>query len=69
MRKSLGNKRNFITDEQIQEITSIYTQFAEGKACKIFDNDCFGYTKITVEQPLREHGAVVKDRQANPKPN
>ena len=69
MRKSLGNKRNFITDDQIQEITSIYTKFAEGEVCKIFDNDRFGYTKITVEQPLMEHGAVVKDRQANPKPD
>jgi len=53
MRKSLGNKRNEIAPEQIAEITRIYGEFKEGKYCKIFDNDDFGYRKITVERPLR----------------
>lgn len=59
MRKSLGNKRNEIGDgrdgkpDQIGEITRIYGEFAEGERSKIFDNDDFGFRKITIEQPLR----------------
>ncbi len=51
MRKSLGNKRQYFTDEHIQQITKIYTDFAESKVSKIFDNEDFGYTKVTVERP------------------
>jgi type I restriction enzyme M protein len=69
MRKSLGNKRNYITDEQIQEITEIFTGFKESENCKIFDNEDFGYTKVTVERPLVEDGELVKDSQGNPKPD
>ena len=53
MRKSLGNKRNELSDEHIDEITRIYGEFAEGEHCKIFANEDFGYRKITVERPLR----------------
>lgn len=53
-RKSLGNKRNDISSEQIQEITKIYGDFKESDVSKIFDNDAFGYRKITVEHPLRD---------------
>jgi type I restriction enzyme M protein len=53
MRKSLGNKRNEITDAQIHEITRIYGEFAENEYSKIFDNEDFGYWQITVERPLR----------------
>jgi len=68
MRKSLGNKRNYITDKQIEEITRIYTQFQGGEYCKIFNNEDFGYTKVTVERPLRdEKGNLVKDNKGNPK--
>ena len=69
MRKSLGNKRNYITDAQIREITAIYTRFEESEHCKIFDNDYFGYTKITVERPLMEHGEIVRDKRGKPKPD
>jgi len=53
MRKSLGNKRNEISLEQIAEITRIYGEFKESKYSKIFDNDDFGFRKITVERPLK----------------
>jgi type I restriction enzyme M protein len=53
MRKSLGNKRNELSDEHIDEVTRIYGEFAEGEHCKIFANEDFGYRKITVERPLR----------------
>lgn len=69
MRKSLGNKRNYISDDQIEEITRIYTGFSEGEHCKIFDNDFFGYTKVTVERPLRLNGEIVRDKRGNPKPD
>jgi len=69
MRKSLGNKRNYISEDQIKEITKIYTGFEEGEYCKIFDNEDFGYTKVTVDRPLVENGKVVRDKQGNPKPD
>ena len=53
MRKSLGNKRKEITPEQIKEITSLYSNFEESENSKIFDNEDFGYRKITVERPLK----------------
>ncbi len=51
-RKALGNKRNDISDKQIEDITRIYGEFKENEISKIFDNADFGYTKITVERPL-----------------
>jgi type I restriction enzyme M protein len=69
MRKSLGKKRNFITDEQIREITEIFTLYEGGESCKIFDNDDFGYTKVTVERPLVENGEIVRDKKGKPKPD
>ena len=53
MRKSLGNKRKEITPEQIKEITNLYSSFEESENSKIFDNEDFGYRKITVERPLK----------------
>ena len=69
MRKSLGNKRNYVSEAQIQELTGIYARFEEGENCKIFDNDYFGYNKITVERPLMEHGEIVRDKRSKPKPD
>lgn len=51
-RKALGNKRNDISDKQIEDITRIYGEFKENEISKIFENADFGYTKITVERPL-----------------
>jgi type I restriction enzyme M protein len=68
MSKSLGNKRNLISKAQIAKITQIYGDFEEGKYCKIFDNEDFGYSRITVERPERdENGEIVTDRSGNPK--
>lgn len=69
MRKSLGKKRNYITDDRIAEITDLYKKYRRGKNVKIFDNADFGYTKVTVERPLMEQGKVVKDKKGNPKPD
>jgi len=53
MRKSLGNKRNEISDAQIAEITRLYEAFEESERVKIFPNHTFGHMRITVERPLR----------------
>jgi type I restriction enzyme M protein len=63
MKKSLGNKRNLITDEQIDKITDLFTSFKAGEYVRIFDNADFGYTKVTVERPLLKNGKSVKDKQ------
>ncbi len=53
-RKALGNKRNDISADQIAEISRIYGDFRENEISKIFNNEEFGYSKITVERPLRQ---------------
>jgi type I restriction enzyme M protein len=52
-RKSLGNKRNDISAEQIAQIVRFYGDFEDTKESKIFDNADFGYRQISVERPLR----------------
>ncbi len=70
MRKSLGNKRNQITEEHIAKITDIYSNFTTNEYSKIFSNEDFGYSKITVERPLRgERGGVVVDKCNHPRPD
>jgi type I restriction enzyme M protein len=64
MRKSLGNKRNEISQEQINEISRIYGNFRAGTHCQIFNNEDFGYSRITVERPLRLNFAATPDRIA-----
>ncbi|MDX2201040.1 MAG: class I SAM-dependent DNA methyltransferase [Phycisphaerae bacterium] len=53
MRKSLNNKRNEISSEQIDEVTRLYGEFAECERSKVFDNADFGYRQVTIERPLR----------------
>lgn len=59
-RKALGNKRNDIPLSAINEITQIYGDFRENDISQIYNNEDFGYTKITVERPLKdENGELV----------
>ncbi|MCB9321761.1 MAG: SAM-dependent DNA methyltransferase [Lewinellaceae bacterium] len=68
MSKSLGNKRNLISTVQIEKITKLYGDFEENKYSKIFDNEDFGYHKVTVERPKRKKdGTIIKDTNGNPK--
>lgn len=68
MSKSLGNKRNEISDEQIRNITQMYDDFKEGEYTKIFDNDDFGYWQVTIERPLKdERGNIVLDKYGKAK--
>lgn len=68
MSKSLGDKRNKLSDKQILDITKIYGDFEEGEFSKIFDNTDFGYSKVTVERPLRDDdGKIVLDKKGKEK--
>lgn len=69
MRKNLGDKGKYITDEQCQQLFEIYQNNEENEFCKIFPNNFFGYTKVVIEQPLIEDGDIKTDRQGNPKPD
>lgn len=62
MKKSLGNKRNELSTEHIDEIVRIYGSFKEGEHCKLFDNEDFGYRKITIERPLRLNFQICEER-------
>lgn len=53
MRKSEGNKRRQISDEQIQEIARLYAAFEPGEQVCIVDYRDFGYRRIKVLRPLR----------------
>ena len=75
-KKSLGNKRNEISDEQVDEITRLYGNYThedtskvkvddveQTRICsKIFQNHEFGYLKATVERPLRLNFQVSAER-------
>ncbi len=64
MRRSLGNKRKQISDEQITELTRLYGAFEEGPRSKIFPNESFGFLRITVERPLRLRWEITHDTLA-----
>jgi type I restriction enzyme M protein len=64
MRKSLGNKRNEICDQQRSDITRHYGTPKLGDHVRIFDNEDFGYRRLTVERPLRLNFAVNEERLA-----
>src|SRR5256885_11798323 len=58
MRRSLGDKRRKIGEQedgrdQLTEIVRLYGQLSDGDTSKLFDNADFGYTRVTVERPLR----------------
>jgi type I restriction enzyme M protein len=53
MRKSLGEKRREISDEQVEQITARHGSFADGDRVKVLPNEFFAYRRITVDRPLR----------------
>ena len=69
MKKSLGSKRKYMDDDQTQQILNSYSSFEESDISKIFDNEFFGYTKVTIEQPLKENGEVVRKKDGTLKPD
>ena len=56
LRKNLGNKNCELSEADIKRILDAYFAFEESPQSKIFPNKAFGYSKLTVERPLRLHG-------------
>jgi type I restriction enzyme M protein len=70
MRKSLGDKRKRISDDQISHITSLYADalsaadspgHPDHAKVKVFRTQDFGYQRITVERPLRLRFEITED--------
>lgn len=64
MRKSLGNKRNELSDGNIAEVVDLYGDLTKNGRSKLFNNSDFGYHQITVERPLRLAFQVTPERIA-----
>lgn len=62
MRKSLGSKRRYLGEKDIERIVQYYGVFKDNDHSKIFDSSDFGYRKITVERPLRLNFCISEDR-------
>ena len=57
LRKNLGKKNCELGEDDITRICDTFLDFKETEQSKIFDNDAFGYWKVTVERPLRIEGS------------
>ena len=62
MRRSLGNKRKYISDAQISEIVKLYTDFEENELCHILPKEEFLYKEYTVKQPLQRSYQITAER-------
>lgn len=78
-RKSIGTKRNDITDACRELIVTAYGEFANGKVygdkngiyceSKVFESMEFGYNKIVVERPQRDEAGNVILKRGKPVPD
>ncbi|MDN7135217.1 type I restriction-modification system subunit M [Pseudidiomarina terrestris] len=64
MRKSLGSKRKYLTEENINELVRLYGAMEEAQNSKVFPNEAFGYRRITIERPLRLNFQASEERIA-----
>ena len=62
-KRSLGDKRRHLADKQIEQIVRLYGRFRSGERSKIFKNEDFGFTRVTVERPLRLRYQMTTDRK------
>lgn len=62
MRKSVGSKRKELSPQNIEDIATLYDEFAESKRSKIFHTEDFFYRTITVERPLKLNFAYTAER-------
>ena len=56
LRKNLGKKNCELADTDIERIVETFVKFEPSEQSRIFDNVEFGYSKVTVERPLRATG-------------
>lgn len=78
-RKSIGTKRNDITDACRELIVTAYGEFANGKVygdkngiyceSKVFESVEFGYNKIVVERPQRDEAGNILLKRGKPVPD
>ena len=62
-KRSLGDKRRHLIGSQIDAIVKLYGQRKNGETSRIFDNEDFGYTRVTVERPLRlRYQMTIEDK-------
>ncbi len=62
-KRSLGDKRRHLSRKQIDETVRLYGRFEQNGRSKLFDNADFGYTRVTVERPLRlRYRMTVEDK-------
>jgi hypothetical protein len=54
-----------MTVAQIDDVVRLYGKFEEGPRSKIFDNADFGYTRVTIERPLRLRYQMTGDDKAH----
>ena len=66
---SLGEKRKYIDDSQKDKLLQTYIKFEESEYSKIFDNEFFGYTRVNIEQPIKENGVIKYKKDGTPKPD
>lgn len=69
MRKSLGNKRNQISEANRAEIVRLYGAYEPDENYIDFDNEDFGYQKITVERPLCDEDGKPILKKGKPQPD
>jgi len=63
-KRSLGDKRRHIRAGQIDEIVKLYGRFEDGELSRVFDNPDFGYTRVTIERPLRLRYHMTTENKA-----
>lgn len=76
-RKNIGNKRVDITEGCREMIVKAYGEFQNHEyqldnktvESKIFDNADFGFTKVTVERPLRDENGEIILKKGKPTPD
>lgn len=61
MRKNLGQKNCEMKGSHIDMVEQLYMDFEPSDISKIYDNEYFGYNKITVERPLRLSAQFTKE--------
>jgi type I restriction enzyme M protein len=62
MRRNVGNKRVELTATTIRELVHAYRNGKPvEKLAQVFDLEDFGYTRVTVERPLRLKSKLTKE--------
>lgn len=76
-RKNIGNKRVDLDDDCIDLVVEAYNNFIDkvyvqgnlSVESKIFENDFFGYTKVTVETPIVDENGNPVLKKGKPQPD